>query len=233
MEPLSSGWQGSRAQTTTCIELHERHVQGWSATVHPSHSPGPSWLHRAAWPSPEWLEASTSHQRWPLPERPVSSHGSRTELLWVLDVGGHLQTSDLRCCPYPARVAVQPAICLWAGPRHSFHRQGKRFLLFFCQDYSEPACIDPQPPDSLTSEASVSISPETDSFVVVQSLSHVRLFVTPQTAAHQAPPSSTISQSLLKFTSIESVMPSNHLILCYLLLLLASIFPSIRVFSSE
>ena len=69
--------------------------------------------------------------------------------------------------------------------------------------------------------------------VVVELLSHVPLFVTPWTAAHQAPPSSTISRSLLKFTSIELVMPSNHLILCHPLLVLSSIFPSIRVFSNE
>ena len=68
--------------------------------------------------------------------------------------------------------------------------------------------------------------------VVFQSLSCVQLFETPWTAAHQAPLSSTISQSLLKFISIELVMLSNHLILCCPLLLL-SIFPSIRVFSSE
>ena len=68
---------------------------------------------------------------------------------------------------------------------------------------------------------------------VVQSLSHVRLFVTPLTAAHQASLSFNISQSSFKRMSIESVMPSNHLILCRPLLLLPSIFPSIRVFSSE
>ena len=68
---------------------------------------------------------------------------------------------------------------------------------------------------------------------VVQSLSCVWLFVTPWTAACQTSLSFTISQSLLKFMSIESVMPSIHLILCCLLLLLPSIFPSIRVFSNE
>ena len=67
----------------------------------------------------------------------------------------------------------------------------------------------------------------------VQSLSHVRLFVTPRTAAHQASLSITSFQSLLKLMSIESVMPSNHLFLCHPLLLLPSIFPSIRVFSNE
>ena len=57
--------------------------------------------------------------------------------------------------------------------------------------------------------------------------------MTPWTAAHQAPLFSTISQSLLKFIAIESVMLSNHLILCRPLFLLPSIFPSIRVFSNE
>ena len=69
--------------------------------------------------------------------------------------------------------------------------------------------------------------------VVVQSLICVRLFVTPWTAACQASLSFTISQSLLKLRSIESVMPSDHLILCRPLLLLPSIFPSIRVYSNE
>ena len=67
----------------------------------------------------------------------------------------------------------------------------------------------------------------------VQLLSCVQLFVTPRTAARQASLSITNSWSLLKLTSIKSVMPSNHLILCHPLLLLPSIFPSIRVFSSE
>ena len=63
--------------------------------------------------------------------------------------------------------------------------------------------------------------------------SHVRLFATPWTAAHQASLSFTISRSLLKFMSVESEMPFNHCILCFPLLLLPSIFPSIRVFSNE
>ena len=67
----------------------------------------------------------------------------------------------------------------------------------------------------------------------VQLLSQIWLFVTPWTVAHQASLFTTNSQSLLKVTSIESVMPSNHLILCCPLLLLPSIFPSIRVFSNE
>ena len=68
--------------------------------------------------------------------------------------------------------------------------------------------------------------------IVVQLLSCVRLFAISRTAGCQAPPSSTISRSLLKFMSIESMMLSNHLILCCPLLL-PSIFPSIKVFFSE
>ena len=67
----------------------------------------------------------------------------------------------------------------------------------------------------------------------VQSVSHVQLFATPWTVARQASLSITNSRSLLRLMSIESVMPSNHLILCRPLLLLPSIFPSIRVFSNE
>ena len=67
----------------------------------------------------------------------------------------------------------------------------------------------------------------------VQSLSHVLLFATPWTAARQASLSITNSRSLLKLMSIESVLPSNHLILCHPIFLLPSIFPSIRVFSNE
>ena len=70
-------------------------------------------------------------------------------------------------------------------------------------------------------------------FVVVQMLSRVQLIVTPRTAARQATLVVTISQSLLKLMSIESVMPSNDLILCHPLLLLPSTFPSIGVFSNE
>ena len=69
--------------------------------------------------------------------------------------------------------------------------------------------------------------------IVVQSLSHVQLFVTQWTAARQASLYVTIFRSLLKFLSIELVILSNHLILCCPLLLLPSIFPRIRVFSNE
>ena len=70
-------------------------------------------------------------------------------------------------------------------------------------------------------------------FSSVQSLSHVRIFAIPWITARQASLSIINSQSLLKLLSIQSMMPSNHLILCCPLLLLPSIFPSIRVFSNE
>ena len=75
--------------------------------------------------------------------------------------------------------------------------------------------------------------PHLADFSSVQLLSRVRLFVTPWTAAHQASLSIANSWSLLKLMSMESVMPSNHLILCYPLFLPPAIFPSIRVFSNE
>ena len=69
--------------------------------------------------------------------------------------------------------------------------------------------------------------------IVVQLLSHVQLLVTPWSTEHQPFLSFTISRSLLKLMSIESMIPSNHLILCFPLLLLPSVFSSIRVFSKE
>ena len=76
-------------------------------------------------------------------------------------------------------------------------------------------------------------SSEVKAVIIVQFLSHVQDFATPWTEAHQASLSITISRCLLKLMSIESVMPSNHLVLCCPLLFLPSIFPSIRVFSNE
>ena len=70
-------------------------------------------------------------------------------------------------------------------------------------------------------------------FSSVQSLSHIPVFATPWTAAHLASLSIANSWSLLKLMSVKSVMPSNHLILCRPLLLLPSIFPSVRVFLNE
>ena len=82
-------------------------------------------------------------------------------------------------------------------------------------------------------EVGVRKIPGINLIVVIQLLSHVWLFATPQTTAHQVSLSSTISRSLLKLMAIELVMLSNHLGLCCPLLLLPSVFPSIRVFSNE
>ena len=84
-----------------------------------------------------------------------------------------------------------------------------------------------------TTACQASLSINSSQFSAVQSLSRVWLFVTPWTVVRQASLSITNSWSLLILVSIESVMPSNHLILCHPLLLPPSIFPSIRVFSSE
>ena len=82
-------------------------------------------------------------------------------------------------------------------------------------------------------ECHVENSVQKKKFSSVQSLSRVQLFATPWTAACQASLSITNSRNLLKLMSLGPVMPSNHLILCYTLLIPASIFPSIRVFSNE
>ena len=86
------------------------------------------------------------------------------------------------------------------------------------------------------SQARAPPSPQVDfssAVVAVRSLRHVRLFATPWTVAHQASLSLTISRSSPKFMSSESVIPSNHLILCWPLLLLLSVFPSFKVSSNE
>ena len=88
------------------------------------------------------------------------------------------------------------------------------------------------PPCLLGSEQGCKLTTRKSLIQLSLSLSRVQLFATPRTAAHQASLSITNSQSLLKLLSIESVMPSNHLILCRPLLL-PSIFPSIRVFFNE
>ena len=88
-------------------------------------------------------------------------------------------------------------------------------------------------PWTVACQAPLSLGFSSVQFSSVQLLRHVQLFATPWTAAGQTSLSITNSQSLLKLMSIEFVMPSSHLILCRLLLLLPSILPSIRVFSSE
>ena len=93
--------------------------------------------------------------------------------------------------------------------------------------------IAPSYPHASKMQPSVACYTSLSSVQFFQWLSHVRLFVTPWTAACQASLSITNTQSLLKFMSIESVIPFNRLILCCPLLLLSSIFPSIRAFSNE
>ena len=88
-------------------------------------------------------------------------------------------------------------------------------------------------PRKTKSDTVSTVSPSISHEVMGRAFSHVQLLVTPWTAAHQASLSITNSPSLLKLMSIELVMPSNHLTLSHPLLLLPSIFPSIRVFSNE
>ena len=109
------------------------------------------------------------------------------------------------------------------------------FLYPFLHPGTPKSSISAGPQWPFTDPIPIPLMPQTPntSLSSVQSLSHVQLFVTPWTAAPQASLSITNSQSLLKLVSIESVMPSNHLILCHLLLLPLSIFSRIRVFSNE
>ena len=108
------------------------------------------------------------------------------------------------------------------------------FDLSCCPRDSQESFLAPQFESNESSAISSLYGPTlTTIHVVFQSLSHIQLFATPWTIACQASLSFTVSQSLLRFMSIELVMPSNHLILCRPLLLLPSVFPRIRVFSSE
>ena len=123
-------------------------------------------------------------------------------------------------CENPNRGRKTPAMCLadWHGRDTLLTVVGEEFFCFtWCFGRADE----------------VSGAEQYISVQFSHSLSRVQFFVTPWTAACQASLSVTHSQSLLKFMSIESVTPSNHLILCRPLLLLPSIFPSIRVFSNE
>ena len=116
--------------------------------------------------------------------------------------------------------------------RQAFWGSGLGALLLllpqFCPFYIQSSLLQMNRHVGL-SGVPVSWAEETVEFSSVQSLSHVRLFETPWTAAHQASLSITNSWSLLKLIGIELVMPSNHLILCHPLLLLPSVFPRIRI----
>ena len=115
------------------------------------------------------------------------------------------------------------------------------FILKFCFSWFQPSELEPQATvqtprfeNKLYILLTLLVSFHAMTTSSVQLLSHVQLFATPWTSASQASLSITKnSQSLLKLMSIESLMPSNHLILCCPLLLPPSIFPSIRVFSNE
>ena len=121
---------------------------------------------------------------------------------------------------YPGHLSLGKTNCLFS---FSFF---KIFILYWNIVNKAVFISDMQQSDSV-------LHREVSQFRSVQSLSRVRLFGTPRTAVHQASLSNTNSRSLLKLMSIDSVIPSNHLILSHPLLLPPSIFPSIRVFSNE
>ena len=131
-----------------------------------------------------------------------------------------------RCSGRISPLGAEPRTCYRKGELHSLSQEVTESLTsasiskIYSRGIIGPGF--PQTPRHLS-----------DVMVLVQSLSRVRLFVTPWTAARQASLSITNSWSLPKFMSIESVMPYNHFILCRPLLLPPSIFPSIRVFSKE
>ena len=135
--------------------------------------------------------------------------------------------------PRGRRAALQAAAVLWQDTVQS-RENGHRVLPAVC-----PGVFQKQGSTAYTLAVHTCVSKNGPivgyhpRLFLLQSLSRVRLSATPWTAAHRASLSITISRSLLKPMFIESVMPSNHLMLCRPLLLLPSIFPSIRVFSNE
>ena len=143
-----------------------------------------------------------------------------------------LQHSRLPCPP------LSPGVCSNSWALSRWYYLTISATLFSCpQPFPAPgsllvSLLFPSGGQNIGISASASVV-LMNQFSSVQSLSRVWLFVTPWTAAHKASLSITNSHSLLKLMSIESVMPSNHLILCWPLLLLPSIFSSIRAFSNE
>ena len=118
----------------------------------------------------------------------------------------------------------------WAGLQPLSPALGNDLLLF---QEVKPFCLPHRRLAAGWGWGAVQPHPVDPSLLLLLSCSVMSDSVTPWTAAHEAPLSSTISQSLLRFMSIESVMPSEHVILCRHFLLLPSIFPSIMVFSNE
>ena len=123
---------------------------------------------------------------------------------------------------------------VWRNKTCLYRLLGTEFLIF-CDEVSFYLLLPPPSfqGDKKESQEYPSCNGHSVQFSSVQLFNFVWLFATPWTAACQASLSITNSRSLFKLMSIESVMPSNHLILCYPLLLSPSIFPSIRVFSNE
>ena len=129
----------------------------------------------------------------------------------------------------PSSRGSNPGPCI-AGRFFTAEPPGKPLFMVISYEYSDRVRKRQY---FLVCPPQIEVSYKTIQLSSVQSVSHVRLFVTPQTAACQAFLSITNSWSLLKLMSIESVMPSNHFILWHPLLLPPSIFPRIRVFSNQ
>ena len=157
--------------------------------------------------------------------------------LWPLRVSAFQRTCQVSLCLWPLSRAIGPVWCA-----HSIDHPEWFSHLSPGQNLGQGTVSEPfvywESPGVESDRRTPQVPPPQEGFLLllissVQSLSRVWLFATPWTAACQASLSSTSSQSLLKLMSIASVMLPNHLILCRSLLLLPSVFPSIRVFSSE
>ena len=170
-----------------------------------SHNPGKANF-RSLFTATHWASSSVL---WPKQENHLST----------LEKGGPLSSAPHT--PVKSGCDIQP-------PRWSPVIPASHGPLVFTSSCVIPFCLEQAWPVILVTHSCCNKNTIAD----VQSLSHVWLFATSWTAAQQAPLSSTVSLSLPKFTSIESVMLSNHLILFHSLLLLPSIFPRIRVFSN-
>ena len=161
-------------------------------------------------------------------------------------ISTHTSPSSWNCLPlplpHPSRSSQGTRLSSLCYKATSHYLSISHMTMYIFQCYSQfitpsPSLTVPASPSSTSSSlflpCKLVLQYHFSAAVVVRSLSCVQLFATPWTAAHQSSLSFTISRSLFKRMPIESVMPSNHLILCHPLLLLPSVFPSIRVFSKE
>ena len=187
-----------------------------------------SHAHSAAHSAPSSAAATTDPR---LHHGLLDSHGQ----VWVSLLWGHC--SFLLGSGSHKILFVPSKRWLYDGVNGDLLQEGLCHTQVYC---SQSLCLCSRPlltctsiGDSQHSYVSFSVGSLGSQFSSVQSLSHVQLFTTPWTAAHQASLSITNSCSLPKLMSIESVMPSKHLTLCHPFLILSSIFPSIRVFSNE